>query len=124
MPKLSIFSRQKKSSSLTVRDLAKQVQELSERLEATSKELSVFKQAMQRAVQKVAIVRFNPFGDIGGDQSFSVALLDENNDGVVLTSHYGRDENRVYGKGIIQGKSEYALSKEEEDALTRAMNQE
>lgn len=124
MPKFSIFSKQNKSSSPTTRDLAKQVKELSERLEATSEELSAFKQAMQKAVQKVAIVRFNPFGEIGGDQSFSIALLDENDDGVVVTSHYGRDENRVYGKSIAKGKSEHALSKEEENALAKAINQE
>ena len=124
MPKISIFSKKKKSSSLTVGELAKKVKELSEQLEATSQELSVFKQAMQKAVQKTAIVRFNPFGDIGGDQSFSLALLDENNDGVVLTSHYGREENRVYGKSIIKGKSEHVLSKEEEDAITKAIEQE
>lgn len=124
MPKISIFSKKKKSPSLTVGELAKKVKELSEQLEATSQELSVFKQAMQKAVQKIAIVRFNPFGDIGGDQSFSIALLDENNDGIVLTSHYGREENRVYGKSIVKGKSEYVLSKEEEDAITKAIEQE
>jgi len=124
MPKLSIFSKQKKSSSPTVRDLVRQVQELAEKLEATQEELSVFKQAMQKSVQKMALIRFNPFGDIGGDQSFSVAFLDNNNDGVVVTSHYGRDENRVYGKSIIKGKSEHPLSKEEEDAVKKAIEQE
>ena len=124
MPKLSIFSKQKTSSSPTVKELAKQVKELSEQLESTQQELSVFQQAMQKAVQKVAIIRFNPFGELGGDQSFSIALLDKNNDGVVVTSHYGRNENRVYGKSIQRGKSEYTLSKEEEDVVIKAMHQE
>ena len=124
MPKLSIFSKHKKSSSLNVRELAKQVKELSEQLEETRQELSVFQKTMEKAVQKVAIIRFNPFGELGGDQSFSIALLDYDNDGVVVTSHYGRDENRVYGKRIKNGKSEYTLSKEEEDAVTQAIHQE
>ena len=70
-------------------------------------------------VQKVGVVRFNAFEDTGSDLSYSVALLDENNDGVVLSSIFGRDENRCYAKPIKNGKSEYPLSKEEVQALKK-----
>ena len=66
------------------------------------------------------MVRFNPFSEIGGDQSFSVALLDGNDDGLVITSFYTREGNRVYGKPIKQSVSQYALSKEEIKAIEMA----
>ena len=74
---------------------------------------------VQNCVQKVGVVRFNAFDDTGSDLSYSVALLDENNDGVVLSSIFGRDENRCYAKPIKNGKSEYPLSKEEVQALKK-----
>ncbi len=66
------------------------------------------------------MVRFNPFKEIGGDQSFSIALLDSNNDGIVITSLYGREGNRVFGKPIKNGKSRYLLSGEEKKAIEQA----
>jgi len=76
---------------------------------------------LSRAVQKVGIIRFNPFGDVGGNQSFTVALLDNHNSGVIILSLYSRDGVRIYGKAILEGKCEYQLSKEEEDVLQMAM---
>ena len=72
--------------------------------------------------QKFGIVRFNPFKEVGGDQSFSIALLDANNSGVVITSHYTREFNRVYAKSIIKGEASHSLSKEEEKAIDKAIN--
>jgi hypothetical protein len=69
----------------------------------------------------VGIVRFNPFSEVGGDQSFSIALLNENDDGVVITSLYTRQENRVYGKPIKNSQSEYSLSEEEKKAIEKAI---
>ncbi len=73
-----------------------------------------------RAVAGLGLVRFNAFREIGGDLSFSLALLNRSLDGVVLTSICGRDENRIYGKPITRGQSEYRLCEEEQDALHRA----
>lgn len=73
------------------------------------------------SLQKVGLVRFNPFGEIGGDQSFCIAVLNENNDGFVITSHYGREANRVYAKPVNQGKSQYQLSTEERKAIDEAL---
>jgi len=69
------------------------------------------------ASQKIAIVRFNPFGDTGGDQSFVLAVLDAHNSGYVLTSIHGREGTRVYVKPIDFGKSKHTLSVEEKQAL-------
>lgn len=73
------------------------------------------------ASQKISIVRFNPFGDTGGDQSFSLAVLDAHDSGYVLTSIHGRQGTRVYVKPVDFGKSKYTLSAEEEQALSQAV---
>ena len=72
------------------------------------------------ASQKISVVRFNPFGDTGGDQSFTLAVLDAHNSGYVLTSIHGREGTRVYVKPIDYGKSKYTLSSEEQQALAQA----
>ncbi len=72
------------------------------------------------ASQKISIVRFNPFGDTGGDQSFVLAVLDAHDSGYVLTSIHGREGTRVYVKPIDEGKSKYTLSEEEQKALKQA----
>ena len=70
--------------------------------------------------QKISLVRFNPFGDTGGDQSFSLAVLDAHDSGYVLTSIHGRQGTRVYVKPIDFGDSKYPLSDEERQALNQA----
>ena len=110
----------KKKQAVTAKELAKELNSLEERLEKTVKELALLQKAHEKAVSKVGLIRFNPFGEIGGDQSFSVALLDQEDSGVVITSHYGKDMQRVYAKSVKQGKSEYSLSVEEEDAIKQA----
>jgi hypothetical protein len=72
-------------------------------------------------VQHVGIVRFNPFSDKGGDQSFAIAILDAHADGLVLSSMQSRTDNRVYGKSVVGGQSTYTLTNEERDAIARAM---
>jgi len=87
-----------------------------------SEELENLKNEAKFSIQKVGIVRFNPFSEIGGNQSFSIALLDGNNNGFIITSLYTREGNRVYAKPIKDGRSEYLLSKEEKEALTQAQS--
>lgn len=84
---------------------------------------AVLEAVQRKAVQRVGLVRFNPFEDTGGNQSFALALLDINGDGVVVSSLHARALTRVYGKAIKGGKSEAALSDEESQALSEAMAQ-
>lgn len=77
--------------------------------------------ALSHAVQKVGVVRFNPFSEVGGNQSFAIALLDNYDSGVIILSLYSRDGVRIYAKPVQQGKSQYQMSKEEEEALRIAM---
>ena len=74
-----------------------------------------------KAVQKVGVVRFSPFEEIGSDLSFAIALLDHHHNGVVLSSIFGRDESRCYAKPIKNGESNYVLTEEEKQALSEAM---
>lgn len=71
---------------------------------------------------QVAVVRYNAFGDIGSDLSFSLALLDDALNGVVITSIYGREESRIYAKPIESGMSVYNLSEEEQTVIKKASN--
>jgi hypothetical protein len=73
-------------------------------------------------LQKWSLLRYKAFSNTGGDQSFSMALLDGKGSGVVISSIYGRDESRVYAKSIQEGQSTYALSSEEEEALRQALS--
>lgn len=76
---------------------------------------------LSHAVQHVGVVRFNPFDDAGGDQSFALALLDACDTGVVVSSLYSREGTRLYAKPIVRGKSKYRLTEEENDALANAL---
>ena len=71
-------------------------------------------------VQKVGLVRFNPFKEIGGDHSFSLALLDGKDTGLIITGLHTRERTRVYAKVIKNAKSEFELSDEEKKALAKA----
>lgn len=71
-------------------------------------------------VQKLGLVRFNPFSEIGGDQSFVVCLLDRSDTGFLLTGLHTRDRTRIYVKPIKNGQSKIELSREEKKALRDA----
>ncbi|NTV30515.1 DUF4446 family protein [candidate division WWE3 bacterium] len=72
---------------------------------------------------KMSIIRFNPYNDTGGDQSFVLALLDERNNGVVISSMHGRQQTRMYAKPIVAGESsDYELSDEEKEAIRKALS--
>lgn len=73
-------------------------------------------------IQKVGIMRYRAFEDVGSDLSYSIALLDSKNDGVILTGIYGRNESTTYAKPIDKGLSRYELSEEEKYVLQDAMN--
>src|SRR5690606_20461367 len=72
-------------------------------------------------IKKVVLMRFNPFNDTGGDQSFAVALLDSFDNGVVISSLHSREGTRVYAKPIEKGQTKYHLSDEEKAVLDKAM---
>jgi len=78
------------------------------------------RRSLRACVRRVGLVRFNAFPDSGGELSFALALLDDDLNGVVVSSLAGRDDSRVYAKPVEAGKSPYPLSREEQEAINRA----
>ena len=95
---------------------------VAERVEALNKLHRELERLAQHSLQKVGVVRFNPFSDTGGDQSFAIALLDADGNGVVLSSLHGRADTRVFAKQVQAGRSRHALSDEEQDAIRKALS--
>ena len=89
--------------------------------EEIEKYLETVEKRLKKSVQGIGIIRFNPFEDAGSNQSFSVAFLNEEGDGVVISSLYSREKVSVYAKPIKKGESEYSLSDEEKEAVKTAL---
>ena len=77
---------------------------------------------LSTCIKKVGIVRYSAFKDTGSDLSFALALLDNNNNGVVLNGVYSREISNIYAKPIENGNSKYTLSDEENEAINKALN--
>lgn len=92
------------------------------RMDTLEQAVGVLQAQVPGCLQRVELVRYDAFEDVGGEQSFSVALLNVKGDGVVLTSVYSRQDVRVYAKAIVQGRASHPLSREEERALRGAVN--
>ena len=76
---------------------------------------------LEKCVKKIGIVRYNAFDDVGSDLSFTLAMLDEANDGIVLNGIYSRDTSNIFAKPVEKGKSKYTLSEEEKQAINKAI---
>ncbi|WP_395690126.1 DUF4446 family protein [Nocardioides sp.] len=91
-----------------------------EDVQGLRQEVAALRAEARGALRHLAVVRYDAFGDMGGHLSWSVALLDDGGDGVVLTSIHGRSEARSYAKGVSGWVSEQQLSPEEVEAIDRA----
>ena len=97
------------------------VKDLQRTAELIGREAAQLRQRLSSAVRTVGFTRYDAFPDVGGQLSFSAALLDEAGDGVVLTTINGRTDSRSYAKAIKGGRSEYQLSDDEQAAIAMAM---
>ncbi len=79
-------------------------------------------ETMRDCVQHIGLVRYDAYGDVSGTQSFSLVLLDDHQNGTLLTGLMGRNDGRCFAKSVINGQSEQTLSDEENDALQMALN--
>lgn len=82
--------------------------------------IAELERALRRDVHKVGFIRYNSFSDVGSDLSFTLALLNNEGDGVVLTSIYSREETRTYGKAVRKFVPQQGASKEEQSAIAMA----
>ena len=96
-----------------------------EKVERQNAEISNYVKSLDedltKCIQKVGIVRYSAFKDTGSDLSFTLALLDEHNDGVVLNGIYSREISNIYAKPVQGGKSTYTISEEEQEAIKKAI---
>lgn len=110
------------------RDIRNKFKEISESIAGFEKTIEIlenrltgFKKDSLGNLQKLAVLKYNPYNDTGGEQSFSLVLLDGKMDGVLMTSLHSRAGTRIYLKNIKLGKSELELSKEEDQVLKKAI---
>ena len=100
---------------------AEQAVKAGERMREIEAMHAVIEQRSRRSLQHIGLVRFNPFEDTGSDQSFAIALLDDQRDGVVLSSLHGRANTRLFAKPVADGTSLHNLSDEETQAIRIAL---
>ncbi len=98
----------------------KKINELAKQTEYIEDAVHNLQEVQKSSIQKIGLHRYNPFADDGGNLSFSLAVLDGNADGIVVTSMHGREANRIYAKPVAKGKSEYALTAEEQKAIEQS----
>lgn len=99
------------------KDLIRRLARTEANLEEIEPRLNLVEEISKVSVQKVGFLRFNPFDDTGGDNSFILAMLDRKNEGILLTSLYSRGGMRIYAKRVEKGKTKQQLSEEEHKIL-------
>jgi hypothetical protein len=95
------------------------INEIFQNSNAQAEEISLLKAYVRKMKSKLGIVRYNAFGQQGNDLSFSLAIVDEQLDGVVLTGIHNREETYLYAKPLDQGQSKYSLSPEEKEIINQ-----
>jgi hypothetical protein len=93
-------------------------------VELFKKRLKDIEAVTEKSIQKIGFVRFNAFQEMGGEMSYSLALLDRSGDGIVISSIYGREDARTYCKTLTKGATTYNLSDEEKQAIVMALKSE
>ena len=108
------------------RKLAVEVSEIRDAakgLETMMTEQAAIRNIQSNTIQKIGFIKYNAFENIGNDLSFALTLLDGNNNGICISSIYGRNESRIFSKPIVKGKSLVSLSQEELESLNEALGE-
>lgn len=117
-----MFKNKKTEEPENIKDVLKVFEELKIENAKIRQELKSLKEISKSCFSKFSAIRYNPFSNIGGDQSFSITLLDGKNSGFILTSLFTNEGSRIYSKPVKDGKSDYELSQEEKKSLEEALN--
>ena len=99
------------------------VEEVNEKNEEVLNYCTRLDKDISLCIKKIGMVRYSAFKDTGSDLSFALALLNDNNDGVLLNGIYSREMSNIYAKQVNQGKTNVKISDEEKQALEIALNQ-
>lgn len=105
----------------TIENYIKKIEEVQQENNELKNYLKQIDSTLALSIQKVGLVRYNAFKDTGSDLSFTLALLNEKNTGIVLNGIYSREMSNIYAKPVEQGTSTYTLSEEEKQAIKKAM---
>ena len=100
-------------------EIGKQLKDIKNNQIRIDKHLLEVDSRLDKSIRKVETIRFNPFPDAGSNQSFAMAFLNDEGDGVVMSSLYARDRMSIFAKPIKKGKSEFELSAEEKEVLSK-----
>ena len=100
-----------------------EIDELKISQELQDKDIQVLKDTILKTYQKIGLVKYDAFNEMGGQLSFSLAMLDKRNNGFLLNTVHNREGSYTYAKEIFDGKSAIDLSEEEKEALNKAINQ-
>lgn len=104
-----------------IKEQADIVNRASIKIDELDNNIKQFTNELDSCIRNATVVRYNPFDEMGGDQSFSIALLNEHGNGVVLTGLYSREASTTFAKPIINFSSKYPLSNEEKQAIDLAI---
>ncbi|MBN1873807.1 MAG: DUF4446 family protein [Anaerolineae bacterium] len=115
-----ILSLAEEGDQVTIVNLLSRLDEQEQRLKQSEIQLAQLAQIQPHTLQGYGVVRYNAFADAGGEQSFSLALVDESGSGVMLSSLHGRGETRIYAKPLEKWRSTHTLSAEEQQSLGAA----
>ncbi len=120
--RLKRFFIGKKAKDLedTIIFLEEEIQRLKVRADEKDKEIAIVNTKLKKSIRGLETIRFNPFPDQGSNQSFAIGALNEDGDGVVISSLYSRERMSVFAKPIKNNKSEYELTDEEREVLEKA----
>jgi len=120
--RLKKFFLGKKAKDLedTIGNLEMEINKLNNSKDSLEKEIALINTKLKKSIRGLETIRFNPFPDQGSNQSFAIGMLNEEGDGLVISSLYSRERMSVFAKPIKAGKSEYELSAEEKEALLKA----
>jgi hypothetical protein len=120
--RLKRFFLGKKAKDLedTIITLEQEITKLSKARDNIEKDITEINAKMKKSIRGLEAIRFNPFPDQGGNQSFAIGMLNEEGDGLVISSLYSRERMSIFAKPVKNGKSEYELSNEEKEALLKA----
>jgi len=100
--------------------IGKKINKIEETQTKIDKHLVIIDNRLNKSIRSVETMRFNPFIDAGSNQSFAIALMNDEGNGVVMSSLYARDRMSIFAKPIINGKSEFELSSEEKEVLEKS----
>jgi uncharacterized protein YlxW (UPF0749 family) len=120
--RLKKFFSGKKASDLedTIIALQNEIVELKKNKDNIQKDIHTINTKLKKSIRGLEMLRFNPFPDQGSNQSFAIGMLDEEGDGVVLSSLYSRERMSIFAKPIKANKSDFELTTEEKEVLKKA----